>query len=197
MAQIKAKTEKAQPIGQATEETPSTSTSDADDFFSSGESGPTSLKDFLGHMKEPVEEMEPPPGFDDPEEEDLSEEDRATAAYLDYDEEHEMTAFLLLSNLDRVLAFLFSLISGDDMEKYRRRGNQLKGQEKDLELQVAAALVKKYQMRMSLEWMFATAIVMGYGPIAVKAVSDRKRIKKEKEEAERRRQAEERFQTTP
>ena len=174
------------------EEQPKVEQSTVDDFFSS-ETPSTSLKDFLGHMKEPVEHIEPPPGFEEEEEEPLSEEDSETAMYLDYDEEHEMTAFLILSNMDRVLAFFFSLISGEDMDKYRRRGNQLKGQEKDLELQVAAALVKKYQLRMSLEWMFASAIIMGYGPVAATAFADRKKRKKAEEEAKRQREAQERF----
>jgi len=194
---ITAKAAQSQPLGNIKgKEAPPSEGETVDDFFSSGEGGSTtSLKDFIGHMKEPVEDMEPPPGFDEQEEVDeLTDEEQEMATYLDYEEEHEMTAFLLLSNLDRVLAFCFSMISGDDMEKYRRRGNQLKGDEKDMELQVAAALVKKYQMRMSLEWMFATAFLMGYGPVAAKAVADRKRIKKEKEEEERRQQARDRFQ---
>jgi hypothetical protein len=191
--QMKAKDEPATPLRENAPKAPDKGKA-IDDFFAA-EDNPTSLKDFMSHMSDPVEDMAPPPGFEEAEEpgEELTEEDREMAAYLDYEEEHEMTAFLILSNIDRMMAFIFSLISGDEMDKYRRRGNQLKGSEKDMELQVAAALVKKYQMRMSLEWMFATAFVMGYGPIAAKAFSDRQRILKQKEQERRQQEARDKF----
>lgn len=160
------------------EATAAASTEKVDDFFSAKDSG-NDLKDFLKHMKQPVEEIEAPPIFQkeaEPEAPPTSEEipdpaDEEMAQMLDYTEEHRLTAEFILIQLDKGVALTLSLLSGMDMDRYRRR--KVRNQADDYELEIAAALVKKYQMRLSLEWMLATALVMGYAPMINKAVSDR------------------------
>ena len=114
---------------------------------------------------------------DDPEEDSNTSpiddpEDAEMASYLDYTDEHLLTAQFMLVQLDKALAFSFSLLSGMNMDRYRRRKEKPGGE--DYEAQIAAALVKKYQMRLSLEWMLASALIMGYAPMANKAIADRR-----------------------
>ncbi len=163
---------------QKKEATTAASTENVDDFFSAKDSS-NDLKDFLKHMKQPVEEIEAPPIFqkeEEPEAPPTAEEipdpaDEEMATMLDYSEEHRLTAEFILIQMDKGVAFTLSLLSGMDMDRYRRR--KVRNQADDYELEIAAALVKKYQMRLSLEWMLATALVMGYAPMINKAVSDR------------------------
>lgn len=162
------------------EPTPAATTESVDEFFSAKDSN-QDLKHFLTHMKQPVEEIEAPPIFQK-EEEAQSEEpappvdtpdpaDEEMAQLLDYTEEHRLTAEFMLIQLDKGMAFALSMISGADMDRYRRR--QVRNKADDYELEIAAALVKKYQMRLSLEWMLATALIMGYAPMINKAIGDR------------------------
>lgn len=164
-----------------TEAAPVDITENVDDFFSAKESD-SDFKGFLKHMKQPVEEIEAPPILQDsieeepempPNPDDIpSPEDEELAGYLDYSEEHRLTAEFMLIQLDKGLAFSLSMISGMDMDRYRRR--KVRNKADDYEVEIAAALVKKYQMRLSLEWMLATAIVMGYTPMVKKAMKDRR-----------------------
>lgn len=165
---------------QKTEAVPAGAKESADDFFSAKDSD-NDLKDFLKHMKQPVEEIEAPPIFQKEEEEpnpvelpdtSLDPEDEEMAGYLDYTEEHRLTAEFMLIQLDKGVAFSLSMLSGMDMDRYRRR--KVRNKADDYEVEIAAALVKKYQMRLSLEWMLATAIVMGYTPMISKAIGDRR-----------------------
>lgn len=160
------------------EPTTAATTEKVDDFFSAKDSN-QDLKHFLTHMKQPVEEIEAPPIFQKEEEAPTVEEpvdtpdpaDEEMAQLLDYTEEHRLTAEFMLIQLDKGLAFALSMISGADMDRYRRR--QVRNKADDYELEIAAALVKKYQMRLSLEWMLATALIMGYAPMINKAIGDR------------------------
>lgn len=167
-------------------ETPAENVGTADDFFTTKDAD-KGLKSFLTHMKQPVEEIEAPPvlegmgeedpddlGGDNPEEEEM-------LSHFDYSEEHKLTAEFILIQVDKALAFSFSLVSGMDSDRYRRRKEKMATD--DYELEIAAALVKKYQMRLSLEWMFASAMIMGYAPLLNKAIKDRAENKKKKENA--------------
>jgi len=164
-----------------TEAAPVDTTESVDDFFSANELD-NDLKGYLKQMKRPVEEIPLPPIFQDKDEETEkigenpedtpSPEDEEMASFLDYTEEHRLTAEFMLIQLDKGIAFSLSMLSGMDMDRYRRREKHNKAD--DYEVQIAAALVKKYQMRLSLEWMLATAILMGYTPMVNKAMKDRR-----------------------
>ncbi len=169
-------------------------TTESVDAFFSAEKSEKDLGGFLKHMKTPVEKIDAPPIMQDLEEDEQatevplnpddipSPEDEELASYLDYSEEHRLTAEFMLIQLDKGLAFSLSMISGMDMDRYRRRKARNKAD--DYEVEIAAALVKKYQMRLSLEWMLATAILMGYTPMVNKAMKDRRErmIKARKQE---------------
>ena len=114
-----------------TEAVPVDTTENVDDFFSAKKSD-SDFKGLLKHMKQPVEEIEAPPIMHEPEEEPEPEvplnpedtpspEDEELAGYLDYSEEHRLTAEFMLIQLDKGLAFSLSMISGMDMDRYRRR----------------------------------------------------------------------------
>src|SRR5690606_13327486 len=101
----------------------------------------------------------------------VSPEDQEVLNYFDYTEDHYRTAEFFLIWLDKGFAFGASMISGMEMNRYRRRIEKPKD---DYEAQVTAALVKKYQMALPLEWMLVTALLMAYVPEYVKAFQDRK-----------------------
>ncbi len=110
--------------------------------------------------------------------------DREQAELLNYNEGQYLTAKFMLVQLDRILAFGFSMLSGKEMDNYRLRRDEIKG--KDYEAELLAALVKKYQMGLSLEAMFVTAIVMAYAPMYQRAMRDRKaELVKQMEEEQR------------
>jgi len=154
------------------------------------------LSDFISHMKTPREQIDaPPPSFGDAEpeasnlanQEVLEEVEEGTLSYFDFDEEHEKTAEFGLVLLDQLMSFIAGLYSGQDASKYERfQGGKKKPSKYQIE--VTAAMVKKYQAKMQLEWMFATAIFMAYAPIFSQAHKDRSQAKKAKaikEDAER------------
>lgn len=153
----------------------------ADDFFSANQAS-ADMKTFISQMKKPREKIEAPPiMFPDEEEEEIIEDpldqgsgesDEEMLNHFDYSEEHRYTAEFMLIQLDKFLAFSLSMISGSESDRYRRRKTRMEGD--DYEAEILAALVKKYQMRLSLEWMFASAIVIGYAPMVDKAIADRK-----------------------
>jgi hypothetical protein len=160
-----------------------TATNTADDFFSANQAS-ADMKTFISQMKKPREKIEAPPIMfqdeDDDDEEILKdpmgegagESDEDMLNHFDYSEEHRYTAEFMLIQLDKFLAFSLSMISGSESDRYRRRKTRMEGD--DYEAEILAALVKKYQMRLSLEWMFASAIVIGYAPMVDKAIADRK-----------------------
>lgn len=154
------------------------------DFFDTPEMG---ADDFIASMKQPREEIEAPdfsfPGEEE-EEEPEHPEDREMLDALDFTEEHRFTAEFMLIQLDKLIGFGLSVFSGGESDDYRRRKVRMKGE--DYEVEVLAALVKKYQMRLTLEWMFASALMIGYAPMVNKAMKDRKeRVNESNEEARR------------
>lgn len=80
--------------------------------------------------------------------------------------------------LDKVLAFTLSLVSTMDADRYRRRKTKPAGE--DYEADPLAALLKEYQMRMSLEYMFVSALAIAYFPAVSMAVKDRKIAQEER-----------------
>lgn len=167
----------------------------ADDYFSVNIDTDSDMQSFLEHMKRPREEVDMPEiGIaedDSPEkgseERELDDNDRQNLAYLNYDDEHRMTAEFMLVQLDKGMAFVFSSLSGKPMDGYRTRTEKPKGE--DYEAELAAALLKKYQLRMSLEFAFGMAMLMRYSPMYAKAVQDRKKQKVEEAKAQKEKDA--------
>ena len=184
--------EATQPEELTKKNEPATS---ADDFFSVNIDTDSDMQAFLEHMKRPREEVDMPDigiGPEEPEkgpkkEAALDDHDRQNLAYLDYDDEHRMTAEFMLIQIDKGMAFVFSFLSGKPMNDYRTRTEKPKGE--DYEAELAAALLKKYQLRMSLEFAFGMAFLMRYSPMYAKAVQDRKKLKLEEAKAEKEKDA--------
>lgn len=165
-----------------------------EEFFNADNARTDELKDWMGHMKRDKEKIELP-GYtteeeDDPEGEEINSDDipdeeaEEMLQHFNYTEEHRYTAEFALVQLDKLLSFGFGVFSGKESDNYRRRKQKPAGE--DYEAELLAALLFKYQMKMSLEWMFASAIFIAYSPMAEKAIKDRKELKT-KEEADRKR----------
>lgn len=146
-----------------------------------------SVESLLDRMRAPREKIEPPKFLDDfqfldgssidgmlgknPEgtnksaetdDEVLTEADQEAAAYLDYTDEHRTTAIWIIRTIDRGMGLACNLLSGDDSQQYQKyTKNRDIG---DDYLDVTAALVKKYQARMSLEVVFASMFLAAYIP---------------------------------
>ena len=166
------------------------------DFFSNSDSDFTS---FMAHMKTPKKEVSPPPGLEDDDEprdaaaEQVSEEAKEELLqYMDFSQAHYKNAQFWLIQIDKVMALTASFISGLPAQKYRQRLEKPTGE--DYEAEILAALIKKYQMTLSLEGMFITAMVLAYGPVLYDANQDGQRIRKQRQQEaqnEQRRQANE------
>ncbi len=158
----------------------------ADDFFQSDNN--SGIDSWVSHMKSPREKIEEPE-LDLPEEEEANagagrgESDEEILNYFDYTEGHYKTAEFLLIQLDKFFAFSFSLISGMETERYRLRKEKPKGD--DYEAEIAAALLKKYQMELPLEWMLVSALAISYGPGLRQAFVDRKAMKEAARKSEK------------
>ena len=160
-----------------------------DDFFA--DINPEAdLKGFISHMEQPREEIPQLPNFDggigpigggeDGEPgEGLSPDERDMVQYFEFTDEHRMTAEIGLLWIDRLMAVIASFITGKSADVYRTR--QGKPPKDDYEIQLAAALVKKYQMRLSLEWAFLMAMGMRYAPVVASIPRDVKQAKVEAE----------------
>lgn len=174
------------------------------DFFSPGDMK-SGLDDFVKHMKTPREKVEAPAvHFGDEEEEEgplgevdpLAEVEQGTLSHFDYDEEHEKTAEFILMTMDQAFSFVGGMYSGQPAEKYNRFSGKKRPTE--YQLSVTAAMLKKYQTKLSLEWMFATIIVMAFAPTFREAQKDRTEAKrKQMREEEARRVAMMRGQIIP
>lgn len=174
-----------------------------DDFFADINTD-EDLKSFIAHMEQPREEIPQLPDFDEggaigPIEgeegepgEELSREEKDMVQYFDFTDEHRLTAEIGLVWIDRLMAMIASFITGRSADAYRtRKGSpcgicgasipQGKPPKDDYEIQLAAALVKKYQMRLSLEWAFLMAMGMRYGPVMASVPRE---VRKAKVEAE-------------
>lgn len=149
-----------------------------DDFFADINTD-EDLKSFIAHMEQPREEIPQLPDFDGggaigpiegEEGEELSREEKDMVQYFDFTDEHRLTAEIGLIWIDRLMAMIASFITGRSADEYRTRKG--KPPKDDYEIQLAAALVKKYQMRLSLEWAFLMAMGMRYGPVMASVPRD-------------------------
>jgi hypothetical protein len=159
-----------------------------DSFFSQvDEQRAKDTENFIAHMKKPREEVEAPdfdiPGLIDEEDENSPETQGTSpksdhdALLLEYTSEQLWSAELILFKVDEVIAWILSIFTGEAPDKYRKRKSaDSKGD--DREVQLAAALLNKYQMKMSLEWAFISLFVMGYAPVVIQATQDAKKKKK-------------------
>lgn len=148
--------------------------------------------DFLSSITTPREHIEaptPPPTLDaDPGAADapITDNDEETLNYFDYSPEHKQTALTAIYALDMVFGFTGQLISGMPADRYKQFADGKKPSSDFVD--VTAALIKKYQVRLSLEAMFFTALAMIYGPSLTLAMADRRKMA---EAEERQRQEDE------
>lgn len=155
-----------------------------DSFFSSlDEERAKDTESFISHMKAPREEVEAPdfeiPGLDD-EDEDQTESKPAgdeDGLMLEYSNEQLWSAELILYKVDEVIAWLLSIYSGQSPDKYRNRKGAASSSD-DREVQLFAAILNKYQMKMSLEWAFISLFAMSYAPVVMQATTDAKKKRK-------------------
>lgn len=159
-----------------------------DSFFSQvDEQRAKDTENFISHMKKPREEVEAPdfdiPGLMDEEDETTpdpqgtSSKSDQDALLLEYTSEQLWSAELILFKVDEVIAWILSIFTDKSPDQYRKRKTaDSKGE--DREVQLAAALLNKYQMKMSLEWAFISLFVMGYAPVFIQASQDAKQKKK-------------------
>ncbi|MCB0631273.1 MAG: hypothetical protein R2824_15780 [Saprospiraceae bacterium] len=162
----------------------------ADDFFaSSSKDRERDINDFISSLKAPKEKMEDVDTsfMDDPEEEtpgeSLTDEEREIASYLDVSDGHKEMARAGLLMVDKLLSTVAGMVTGENPDRYKRGKKP-----DDYEVEVTAAMMKKYEVRMSLEWMFIVAIVGAYSPAFKKAYDDhrkkRRALAKERREEE-------------
>ena len=161
--------------------------SDADSFFSvSSKDREAEMKKYMQELAAPKEKMDHSDlDFpDDPEEVDsdpqMTPEEQELAGYLDVSDGHKEMARVMLMGIDKFLAFIASMITGMDMDRYKRSKNP-----DNYEVEVTAAMMKKYEVHMSLEWMFAVMIIGAYSPAFQKAYADHKAMKAKREKQRR------------
>lgn len=140
---------------------------------------------FIKEMKVPREKIDAPEitfGDDDlldlPKDEDaiLDQVEDGTLSFFDYDEDHERTAEFGWVGLDFLVSTMAGIYAGEDAEKYARFNDKKKPTK--YQVSVAAAVVKKYQTKLSLEWMLATIVFMAFTPAFAQATKDRKANRK-------------------
>ncbi|PHN06154.1 hypothetical protein [Flavilitoribacter nigricans] len=120
---------------------------------------------------------------EDPEDdgEPITDDDEANLEHLNYSPDHRNTALFFIGLLDSAMGWLGMYATGQEPERYQKFANS---NPPDFYVDSAAAMVKKYHARMSLEMMFLTALGMVYGPTVATIQQDRK-ILKEKEMEEK------------
>ena len=159
-----------------------------DSFFSSlDEQKVKERDDFIAHMSRPREKVEAPdfelPGFEEDEISTDSPPPSEDSLLLEYNAEQLWTAELILFKVDEIIAWLLAIWSGQSPDKYRKRKTANAAKD-DREVQLAAALLNKYQMKMSLEWAFLSLFIMGYAPVFIQAGQDAKKGKNVKVQSE-------------
>jgi hypothetical protein len=168
-------------------ETPGVSKNE-NDFFSDIPAD-DELKQFIGHMGQEKEKIDAPDfGLEEELEEATADEQELMGQMSQATPEHQELAKFILIQMDRIMSFSFSLFSGMESERYATRLS--KASDSDYETEILAGLLYKYQLKMSLEYMFMIAIVMIYTPQASKAIKDRKEMRKTKEWEQERERAE-------
>jgi len=135
---------------------------------------------FLGEMNfldDPPPDGELAQANDDPAEaseqaeEAITDDDQANMEYLNYTNEHRDTAMFLIMTLDRGIGFVSNAIAKDYEHNFRKFENR-----KDISqdyLDVTAALVKKYQAKLSLEMILLMTVTAIYAPTLTLAYTKR------------------------
>ncbi|WP_367390145.1 hypothetical protein [Lewinella sp. LCG006] len=160
--------------------------------------GENSVGSLIDRMRVKREEVEPPKFLDesdfvggeegeDPEgepatDEPLTDDDKNNLEYLDYSDEHKVTATFMIMTFDRGMGMLCGMLAREPGEAYRKFNN--KSDISNDYLDVTAALVKKYQARMSLEFILIGIMVAIYAPNFSLAYSKGK-MKKAQEQAKK------------
>jgi hypothetical protein len=160
--------------------------------------GESSVGSLIDRMRVKREEVEPPKFLDESDfvggEEDeasegeaatddpLTDDDQNNLAYLDYSDEHKVTATFLIMTFDRMMGMGCGLLARESGETYRKFNN--KSDISSDYLDVTSALVKKYQARMSLEFILVGIMVAIYAPNFTMAYSKGK-LKKAQEQAKK------------
>lgn len=165
------------------EKEPTQKANGLNDLFAPSDIG-AGMDDFVKQMKVPREKVDAPEisfgDDDDLDTLDLNGDDAkvldnvedGTLSHFDYDEDHAKTAEFGWIMLDELISFFASLYSGEDADKYKRFSEKKKPT--DYQISVGAAMVKKYQAKMSLEYMMITLIFMAFAPTMNTARKDRK-----------------------
>ena len=161
--------------------------SDADSFFSvSSKDREAEMKRYMQELAAPKEKMDDVEldFMDDPDDPEgdpqMTPEEQELAGYLDVSDGHKEMARVMLMGIDKFLAFIASMITGMDMDRYKRSKNP-----DNYEVEVTAAMMKKYEVQMSLEWMFAVMMIGAYSPAFQKAYADHKAMKAKREKQRR------------
>lgn len=186
-------TTKAKVPDQVQEEQPQVEPapiSDADNFFSvSSKDREAEMKKYMQELSAPKEkmddvELEFMDDLDDPEnaggDPDMTPEEQELAGYLDVSDGHKEMARVMLMGIDKFLAFVAGMYTGMDMDRYKRPKKP-----DNYEVEVTAAMMKKYEVHMSLEWMFAVMIIGAYSPAFQKAYADHKAMRAKREKQRR------------
>ena len=161
--------------------------SDADSFFSvSSKDREAEMKKYMQELAAPKEKMDDVEldFMDDPDDPEgdpqMTPEEQELAGYLDVSDGHKEMARVMLMGIDKFLAFIASMVTGMDMDRYKRSKNP-----DNYEVEVTAAMMKKYEVQMSLEWMFAVMMIGAYSPAFQKAYADHKAMKAKREKQRR------------
>jgi hypothetical protein len=144
----------------------------AEEFFAEIDTD-NELDDFVDHMKKPVEEIPemewddelgPIGNVDDPENidgGDISTDDTPdpNEQYFNYEQGHRLTAELGINAIDRLTSNLAALFTDKPAKYYREKINK---EDHANDVNVTAAMIKKYEVKIGLEWWFLMAIIGRY-----------------------------------
>ncbi len=165
--------------------------------------GENSVGSLFARMRDKREEVEPPKFLDESDfvggketeeqegegatgesltDEPITDDDKNNLDYLDYSDEHKVTATFAIMTIDRAVAMGCGMLAREPGEAYRKFNN--KSDISNDYLDVTAALVKKYQARMSLEFILIGTMIAIYAPNFSMAYSKGK-MKKAQEQAKK------------
>lgn len=158
---------------------------------------------FIDHMKTPKEKIEMPSvdfntgdatddAVETPSGGTSNPDDQQTLAHLNYNQEQEWWADFVLLQVDKIMAFGGHMVTKESPARYRMRTGP--ASKDDHEVMLLAAIINKYQMKFSLEFAFASAILMKYGMMYTTKVVPDLQAKRAKAETQKK-QTEQREKT--
>lgn len=151
------------------------------------EGGGGTVENLIQRMQVKREEVKPPQFLDDLDfvdsgaqaageeptlDEPLTDDDTGNLEYLNYSDEHRTSATFLIMTFDRVMDVCAGWIAGEPQADFRKF--QRKADISPDYLDVTAAIVKKYQTRMSLEMILFFTVLAIYAPTFTVAFTRRK-----------------------